>query len=143
MAQQSCEIHEDLTAVNMKSTLSSSSFFSSSSYRSSPSNSPSHKSPQTSAKNSIAIVPATARLARPFHAPAQLVWQTWQSWESVAVTLRDIPREITTYLLWKVFSREGNITAIDIFDDRHGFRTSRGRIRFRYASIACPNSQWL
>ncbi|KAJ6117399.1 hypothetical protein N7512_007124, partial [Penicillium capsulatum] len=57
--------------------------------------------------------------------------RTWRDWESLAVTVVGIPREVTVHDLFRAFKKEGTITNIDIFDDRHGKRTSRGRVRFR------------
>lgn len=134
------ESHQDLTVTSMTSTPSypcSCASSTTSSSSSSTSNSPTLKSPQTSVNTSAAIPPVAPKPPQPLHAP-QLVWLTWQNWESVAITLRNIPKAVTTYLLWQTFGKQGNITAIDIFDDRHGYRTSRGRIRFRYVSIAFP-----
>ncbi|KAJ5769129.1 hypothetical protein N7520_003688 [Penicillium odoratum] len=59
------------------------------------------------------------------------VWMTWRSWESVALGISGLPREANTYVLWEAFSKEGNIFSIDIFEDRQGRRSSRGRIRFK------------
>lgn len=74
--------------------------------------------------------------APPSPPQSQPVWRTWRSWDSVAVVLVGIPRDANTYLLWKAFQNEGNIMSIDIFDDRHGKRSSKGKIRFRYVFIA-------
>jgi RNA-dependent RNA polymerase len=38
--------------------------------------------------------------------------------------------------LWEAFSKEGEICSIDIFDDRHGNRGSKGRVRFKYVLIS-------
>ncbi|KAJ6114819.1 hypothetical protein N7486_000597, partial [Penicillium sp. IBT 16267x] len=63
--------------------------------------------------------------------PPPPVWLTWKNWESVAVGISELPREASTYVLWEAFSKEGNIFSIDIFEDRNGNRSSRGRIRFK------------
>lgn len=57
----------------------------------------------------------------------------WRLWESVAVNIFNIPREADTYCLWQAFSKEGHVFSIDIFEDFHGNRESRGKIRFRSA----------
>ncbi|KAJ5153257.1 uncharacterized protein N7482_009735 [Penicillium canariense] len=58
-------------------------------------------------------------------------WLPWEQWESVAVNISRVPREADTKALWNAFSREGEIRSIDIFDDRHGARSLKGRIRFK------------
>ncbi|KAJ5652195.1 hypothetical protein N7507_009621 [Penicillium longicatenatum] len=63
--------------------------------------------------------------------PPPPVWLTWRNWESVAVGVSDLPKGTSTYALWEAFSNEGNIFSIDIFEDRNGNRSSRGRIRFK------------
>lgn len=65
-------------------------------------------------------------------APPPPVWLTWRNWESVAVGISDLPREANTRILWEAFTKEGNIFSVDIFEDRKGNRSSRGRIRFKY-----------
>ncbi|PKX91697.1 RNA dependent RNA polymerase [Aspergillus novofumigatus IBT 16806] len=55
----------------------------------------------------------------------------WRLWESVAVNVFNIPREADTYCLWQAFSKEGHVFSIDIFEDFHGNRESRGKIRFK------------
>ncbi|KAJ5885149.1 hypothetical protein N7495_009659 [Penicillium taxi] len=56
---------------------------------------------------------------------------SWRGWESVAVNLFWIPKEVNTHGLWRAFQGEGTIITIDIFDDRHGNRGTQGRIRFK------------
>ncbi|KAJ5114750.1 RNA-directed RNA polymerase (Sad-1) [Penicillium alfredii] len=71
---------------------------------------------------------------RPFPAASGYntpAWLQWRTWESVAINLCRVPREANTFTLWKAFRKEGSITSIDIFDDAHGQRDTRGRIRFR------------
>lgn len=62
--------------------------------------------------------------------PSQLLpW--WKKWETVAVTLANVPLEADTFTLWKAFSKEGNIFSIDLFTDIHGNRDPKGKIRFK------------
>lgn len=62
--------------------------------------------------------------------PSQLLpW--WKSWETVAVTLANVPLEADTFTLWKAFNKEGNIFSIDLFTDIHGNRDPKGKIRFK------------
>lgn len=60
---------------------------------------------------------------------------TWRSWESLAINVFNIPEGTNTFVLWDSFKKEGNITSVDIFDQRTGDRHSKGRVRFRYISI--------
>lgn len=55
----------------------------------------------------------------------------WKHWETVAVTLANVPLEANTFTLWKAFNKEGNIFSIDLFTDIHGNRDSKGKIRFK------------
>lgn len=63
-------------------------------------------------------------------------WLPWKQWETVGVNISRVPEEADTQVIWQAFSKEGNICSIDIFDDRHGNRGSKGRIRFRYVLIS-------
>lgn len=63
------------------------------------------------------------------------VGQAWKSWPSVSITLYNLPNTINTHELWRSFTIQGNIVSIDIFEDRHGHRISKGRIRFWYGSF--------
>ncbi|CAI7574454.1 unnamed protein product [Penicillium pancosmium] len=56
---------------------------------------------------------------------------TWRSWESLAINVFNIPEGTNTFALWDSFKKEGNITSVDIFDQRTGDRHSKGRVRFR------------
>lgn len=76
-------------------------------------------------------VTAQPRGARQSSASTRPAWLSWKNWESVSVSLRGIPRDVNTYRLWEFFHKMGNVTAIDIFDDRHGRRSHQGRVRFR------------
>lgn len=63
------------------------------------------------------------------------LWLPWNKWETVGVNISQVPTEATTQVLWEAFSKEGEVCSIDIFDDRHGNRGSKGRIRFKYVHI--------
>lgn len=63
--------------------------------------------------------------------PAQLLLAPWTFWDTVAVNLFNLPREINTRILWQAFSSEGYVSSIDLFEDSHGNKDSRGKIRFR------------
>lgn len=66
----------------------------------------------------------------------------WRLWESVAVHVFNIPREADTYCLWQAFSKEGHVFSIDIFEDFHGNRESRGKIRFKSADSPLHSINW-
>ncbi|KAJ5288851.1 hypothetical protein N7478_001881 [Penicillium angulare] len=59
------------------------------------------------------------------------VWASWKNWESVALSVWEIPAEVNTYDLWDWFQDKGTIICIDIFETREGKDKSRGRIRFK------------
>ena len=63
--------------------------------------------------------------------PAQLLLAPWTFWDTVAVNLLNLPKEVNTRILWQTFSNEGYVSSIDLFEDSHGNRDSRGKIRFR------------
>jgi RNA-dependent RNA polymerase len=58
-------------------------------------------------------------------------WLPWKQWETVGVNISRVPEEANAQVLWQAFSKEGYICSIDIFDDRHGNRAPKGRIRFK------------
>ncbi|KAL2831180.1 RNA dependent RNA polymerase-domain-containing protein [Aspergillus cavernicola] len=66
----------------------------------------------------------------PHHLPQQIM-APWKSWESVAVNISNISEEMSTLDLWQAFKKEGTVFSIDIFEDSHGNRKSRAKIRFR------------
>ncbi|KAL4991514.1 RNA dependent RNA polymerase-domain-containing protein [Aspergillus falconensis] len=61
----------------------------------------------------------------------QLIIAPWRNWESVAVYLTNVTAEVSTLDLWRAFKDEGSIRSIDIFEDSHGNRTTKAKIRFR------------
>lgn len=63
--------------------------------------------------------------------PASQFIPWWKHWESVAVNLGNVPMEATTFTIWNAFRKEGNVFSIDLFEDGHGNKESRGKIRFR------------
>jgi RNA-dependent RNA polymerase len=62
--------------------------------------------------------------------PAMKVTQPWQAWTELTVRVANLPPSMTTWQLWKRFSREGNIVLIELFEDRHGVREPNAKIRF-------------
>ncbi|KAI9368815.1 RNA dependent RNA polymerase-domain-containing protein [Aspergillus egyptiacus] len=74
--------------------------------------------------------PRNRRSPVPQDLPQQIL-APWKSWESVAISLANVPKELRTLDLWKAFKNEGSVLSIDIFEDSHGSRTSRAKIRFR------------
>ncbi|THC91004.1 hypothetical protein EYZ11_009534 [Aspergillus tanneri] len=55
----------------------------------------------------------------------------WRFWDSVAVNISNVPNEATTFDLWQAFQKEGHVFSIDLFEDFHGKREPKGRIRFK------------
>lgn len=55
----------------------------------------------------------------------------WRHWESVAVNLINMPLEANTFTIWQAFRKEGNVFSIDLFEDMHGNRAPKGKIRFK------------
>jgi len=58
----------------------------------------------------------------------------WTQWVELGVKLFGLHSTVTTFDLWKIFSKEGSITTIEIFEDSKGAREGKGRVRFRYIS---------
>ncbi|KAK2733337.1 hypothetical protein FQN57_002252 [Myotisia sp. PD_48] len=56
---------------------------------------------------------------------------TWASWDSLAITVLNAPPGISTYALWRSFSRCGNIYLIEIFNDTRGNQGGKVKIVFR------------
>ncbi|KAI9879198.1 MAG: hypothetical protein M1830_009273 [Pleopsidium flavum] len=54
----------------------------------------------------------------------------WSQWVELGVKLFGLPSTVTTFDLWKTFSKEGSITTIEIFEDSKGERDGKGRVRF-------------
>ncbi|KAL6237096.1 hypothetical protein BDW75DRAFT_249549 [Aspergillus navahoensis] len=67
----------------------------------------------------------------PQPARQQLIIAPWRNWESVAVYLTNVTAEVSALDLWRAFKDEGSIRSIDIFEDSHGNRTAKAKIRFK------------
>ena len=61
-------------------------------------------------------------------------WISWKSWDTLAVDLLNVPKEVNTHDLYDAFAKEGNIMYIDLWENSKGEPDSRGRIRFRLVS---------
>ena len=61
----------------------------------------------------------------------------WTQWIELGIKLAGLPPIVTTFDLWQSFRHEGSIATVEVFEDTHGRRDGKGRIRFRYAP------QWL
>ena len=61
--------------------------------------------------------------------------QGWPHWRELVIKVRGLPSSITTLELWRIFSKEGRIDFIEIFEDRQGIRD--GGAKIRYWSV-CP-----
>ncbi|KAJ5116217.1 RNA-directed RNA polymerase (Sad-1) [Penicillium angulare] len=61
------------------------------------------------------------------------VWATWKNWESVALTVLELPAEVNTYDLWGWFGGKGTIIYIDISEPRNNAKSGgrNARIRFK------------
>ncbi|KAJ5154575.1 uncharacterized protein N7500_010014 [Penicillium coprophilum] len=68
---------------------------------------------------------------RPLQPPPVQAWITWRSWESCAVDLLNIPREMNTHDIYEAFNQYGNLISIDIWEDAAGRPDSKARIRFK------------
>lgn len=55
----------------------------------------------------------------------------WMSWPSLAVVLTNVPKELGTVDIWKAFKEEGSIVSIDIWEDSHGGRGTKAKVRFK------------
>ena len=55
----------------------------------------------------------------------------WSTWIELRVKLYGLPANVSTLDIWKCFSKEGSIAAIDIFEDRNGSRDGKAAVRFR------------
>ncbi|CAG8234887.1 unnamed protein product [Penicillium salamii] len=78
-----------------------------------------------------------AQVGRP---PNQTEWVSWKSWNTLALDIVNLPREVNTHDLHDALSKEGTIMSIDIWELRPGDRQTRGRIRFRPPPA---NSDWI
>lgn len=69
----------------------------------------------------------------------------WRLWDTLAVNLTNVPVEANTLVLWRAFQKEGLIFSIDLFEDSHGKRENRGKIRFKFVSFVHSlwHYQWL
>lgn len=65
----------------------------------------------------------------------------WTHWLELSILFSGFPSDITTRDLWTVFSKEGDITLIELFEDTK--IDGRGRIRFRYVSWVNGSSETL
>lgn len=79
--------------------------------------------------------PRASRPSDPRKSPQQQQQQQlipwWRHWESVAVNLVNIPLDANTFTLWQAFKKEGHISSIDIFEDVHGNKETKGKVRFK------------
>lgn len=55
----------------------------------------------------------------------------WSTWIELRVKIYGLPANVSTLDIWKCFSKEGSIAAIDIFEDRNGNRDGKAAVRFR------------
>jgi hypothetical protein len=69
-------------------------------------------------------------------------WISWKSWNSLAVDLLNVPKEVNTHDVYDAFSKEGNIMYIDLWENSKGEPDSKGRVRFRLVS-SCDFVLWV
>ncbi|CAG8265197.1 unnamed protein product [Penicillium salamii] len=77
------------------------------------------------------------QLRRP---PNQPEWVSWKSWNTLALDILNLPREVNTHDLHDALAKEGTIMSIDIWETKPGDRQARGRVRFRPPPA---NSAWI
>ncbi|KAJ5780472.1 hypothetical protein N7457_005632 [Penicillium paradoxum] len=67
------------------------------------------------------------------HTSPDRPWLAWKSWETTAIDLSGLPKEVNTHDIFDAFSSYGNIVSIDLRNGPGGEPGSKGRIRFRPA----------
>ncbi|KAJ9361854.1 hypothetical protein DTO280E4_3687 [Paecilomyces variotii] len=88
--------------------------------------------PQRGASQAAAHIPVAVPSPQPQMMPLALIRAPWKSWETLAVSLSNVPPEANTFVLWQAFKNEGHIFSIDLFEDARGRREHRGKIRFKF-----------
>ncbi|RAL10611.1 RNA dependent RNA polymerase [Aspergillus homomorphus CBS 101889] len=63
--------------------------------------------------------------------PIDNVLPPWKSFDSLAISLSNVPDGADADCIWRSFIKEGRIFSIDLFENFQGKRNSRGKIRFR------------
>lgn len=129
------------TTTSCSSDSSSSSFASASSSRSSSRMHPSSRSnPPFRDKDRPPLVSLPTASQQALPQVLDLIIPPWKQWNSVAINLLNLPPEANAYVLWKAFQKEGPIFSIDLFEDNHGRRENKGKIRFKFALTLCSYS---
>lgn len=64
-------------------------------------------------------------------APSGRPWLAWKSWETVAIDLSNLPKEVNTHDILDAFSEYGNIVSVDLRNGVGAESGLKGRIRFR------------
>ncbi|KAL7620981.1 hypothetical protein AAE478_008292 [Parahypoxylon ruwenzoriense] len=54
----------------------------------------------------------------------------WVGWDKICLRIKGLPLTTTTYSLWSLFRRHGEIVSIELFENKHGERQGGGLIRF-------------
>ncbi|KAI9703299.1 MAG: hypothetical protein M1836_007865 [Candelina mexicana] len=57
--------------------------------------------------------------------------EDWQTWVEIGVKVFGLPTNSTTLDIYRLFSKEGSIETIEIFENTRGIREGNARIRFR------------
>ncbi|KAK2802180.1 hypothetical protein FQN51_004861 [Onygenales sp. PD_10] len=55
----------------------------------------------------------------------------WVLWDSLALTIHGLPKDITTFTLWASFAQHGDVDYIEIFENGRGQREGKGKICYR------------
>ena len=66
----------------------------------------------------------------------------WRLWENVAIKITNLPLEANSHTIWTAFKNEGKIFSIDLFEDHHGHRTPKGKIRFKLVFLQIRMSHY-
>ena len=59
----------------------------------------------------------------------------WKKWPSVSISFSGFPKPLSTRAVWNAFYKQGNITSIELNDDKHGRPMNKGRVQFTYVSF--------
>ncbi|KMU81659.1 RNA-directed RNA polymerase Rdp1 [Coccidioides immitis RMSCC 3703] len=72
---------------------------------------------------------------------ASRLFASWASWESLTVNISGLPKDISTFTIWRSFKVYGSIEWVEIFEDTKGRQDGRGKIRFRPPprEVFCPD----
>ncbi|OKL63034.1 hypothetical protein UA08_01933 [Talaromyces atroroseus] len=87
------------------------------------------KTPPENASKKSPTKPAMFRMSESRAALA--LKPDWQTRESLAIHLFDVPNDANAKLIYAAFKSEGTLYSIDLYEDYTGKRNGKGRVRFR------------